>query len=361
MRKKAGNHQLIEATLKTITADRVDREAGIIYGVRMAGLSSKNKRDYIPEAYKQAIKAGHYEGKPCNIDHVKEGEQTKVASRFGVWHDAEYREKPEPGVYGNLHYIKSHSLANNVCEAAERKELNSAFGMSHDAYAGNCRPGVNGRVIVESIESVKSIDLVADPATTKGLFEHKEPTPMKQTILQLIESACTFGFQKKEIAKLQQDTVIANRLTEEVEHEDGKTAVELATLALDELAVHLVRESEDCTKQISAVKQAKKRILEGEDDEVIDPIVEESKTISIDKAFQLCEQLELKPTSKQLKALLKLDEATAKDVAEEFARVDAKEPTKKTISAPRLPVKESVDNETKPVANSDELRGKCFS
>ena len=352
MKKIAGN-QLIEATLKTITADRVDREAGIIYGVRMAGLSSKNKRDYIPEAYKQAIKAGHYEGKPCNVDHVKEGEQTKVASRFGVWHDAEYREKPEPGVYGNLHYIKSHSLANNVCEAAERKELNSAFGMSHDAYAGTCRPGVNGRVIVESIESVKSIDLVADPATTKGLFEHKEPV-MKQTILQILESACAFGSQKKEIAKLQKDAVIANRLTESLEIEDGKTPVELATLALDELAVHLVRESDDCTTQIAAVKQAKKRILKGED-ETPEPIVESVKTISIDKAFQLCEQLELKPTSKQLKALLKLDEATAKDVAEEFARVVANEPNKKTISAPRMPVKESVDNEQKPASSADEL------
>ena len=350
MKKNAGN-QLIEATLKTITADRVDREAGIIYGVRMAGLSSKNKRDYIPEAYKQAIKAGHYEGKPCNVDHVKEGEQTKVASRFGVWHDAEYREKPEPGVYGNLHYIKSHSLANNVCEAAERKELNSAFGMSHDAYAGTCRPGTNGRVIVESIESVKSIDLVADPATTKGLFEHKEPA-MKQTILQVLESACTFGSQKKEIAKLQKDAVIANRLTESLEIEDGKTSVELATLALDELAVYLVRESDDCTTQITAVKQAKKRILEGEDDTVV-PVVESVKTISIDKAFQLCEQLELKPTSKQLKALLKLDEATAKDVAEEFARVAAAEPNKKTISAPRMPVKESV--EEKPASSADEL------
>lgn len=353
MSKKAGNTQLIEATLKTITADRVDREAGVIYGVRMGGLLSKNKREYIPEAYKKAIRDGMYEGKPCNIDHVKEGEQRPVASRFGVWHAVEYREKPEPGPYGNLHYIKSHSLANNVCEAAERKELNSAFGMSHDAYGGNCRPGVNGRVIVESIESVKSIDLVADPATTKGLFEHKEPV-MKQTILQLIESACNFPFQKKEIAKLQKDATIANRLAEEVEHEDGKTAVELATLALDELAVHLVRESEDCTKQISAVKQAKKHILEGEDDEVVEPIVEQVKTISIDKAFQLCEQLELKPTSKQLKALLKLDEATAKDVAEEFARVDAKEPTKKTISAPRLPVKESVEDK-KPASSADEL------
>lgn len=353
MSKKAGKQQLIEATLKSITADRVDREAGVIYGVRMGGLVSKNKREYTPEAYKEAIKSGMYEGKPCNIDHVKEGEQAKVANRFGTWHDVEYREKPEPGPYGNLHYIKSHSLANNVCEAAERKELNSAFGMSHDAWGGNCRPGMNGRVIVESIESVKSIDLVADPATTKGLFEHKEPV-MKQTILQLIESACTFGFQKKEIAKLQKDTVIANRLTEEIEVEEGKSAVDLFTVAMDELAVHLVRESEDCTKQISAVKQAKKRILEGEDDETPEPVIEQAKTISIDKAFQLCEQLELKPTSKQLKALLKLDEATAKDVAEEFARVVAAAPSQRTISAPRMPVKESVD-EQKPASSADEL------
>ena len=41
-------------------------------------------------------------------------------------------------------------------------------GFSHNVEAGGPR---DDRVVVEAITRVQSVDLVADPATTRGLFE----------------------------------------------------------------------------------------------------------------------------------------------------------------------------------------------
>ncbi len=45
-------------------------------------------------------------------------------------------------------------------------------GLSHNVLAHTSRQGE--QLFVESIEHVQSVDLVADPATTNGLFEHAE-------------------------------------------------------------------------------------------------------------------------------------------------------------------------------------------
>jgi hypothetical protein len=63
-------------------------------------------------------------------------------------------------------------------------------GFSHRAYGRGHHVGA--RYLVEEIAVVRSVDLVADPATTRGLFEsyqleHKEPVVSK-TIKEILES-----------------------------------------------------------------------------------------------------------------------------------------------------------------------------
>ncbi len=158
----------VPTTLFEITfsaAPRVDREAGVIRGVKILGPSSRNGRVYTPRALKQA--ADIYEGVDVNIDHPDLGRpesERKFADGFGYLTRVVLKDD---GVYGDLVYLKSHALAEQVCEAAER--MPHQFGLSHNAEG--IVAARDGQTIVEEIISVRSVDIVRHPATSRGLFE----------------------------------------------------------------------------------------------------------------------------------------------------------------------------------------------
>ncbi|MDB5340771.1 MAG: hypothetical protein JWN70_6390, partial [Planctomycetaceae bacterium] len=77
----------------------------------------------------------------------------------------------ESGVYGNLHLIASHPHAAAVMEAAEK--FPTMFGLSHNASGASHKQGT--RTIVESVDKVRSVDLVGNPATNQSLFESEDP------------------------------------------------------------------------------------------------------------------------------------------------------------------------------------------
>jgi hypothetical protein len=147
------------------TSLRVDRESGVIRGVKILGGNSLNGRRYAREAMQRAV--GLYEGKQVNINHPSRANrdlERSVSDRFGWLQNVRMADR---GIVGDLHVLKSHPLAATVFEAAERNP--ALFGLSHVAE-GRTRQE-RGSVIVEEIVSVQSVDIVADPATTAGLFE----------------------------------------------------------------------------------------------------------------------------------------------------------------------------------------------
>lgn len=151
--------------ISRIGSNRVDREAGIIRGVKILGSESKNGRTYTAKAMEQA--ARHYQGREVNINHPDRksaSAERRIEDGFGWLESIEI--KPD-GVYGDLHYLKEHPVASLVAEAAERNP--NRFGLSHNAEGTVSRDG--DRNVVESIESVRSVDLVQSPATNRGLFE----------------------------------------------------------------------------------------------------------------------------------------------------------------------------------------------
>jgi hypothetical protein len=163
-----------------ITADgaRVDREAGVIHGVKLLGSLSTNRRKYSAKAIEQAAKM--YEGAAVNVDHPSKpgtGERS-VTDGIGWIQSVEVKD----GVpYGDLHVLKSHPSAAMVLEAAERNP--KRFGMSHNA------DGVvevqEGRNVVTSINRVISVDIVQNPATTQGFFESEQDC----TVGELLEAS----------------------------------------------------------------------------------------------------------------------------------------------------------------------------
>jgi hypothetical protein len=147
---------------------RVDRAAGVIRGVKLLGLTSRNGRRYRENALVEAVAL--YEGAKVNINHPKGHPLSPrdYQDRLGVVRGVEFRGGE--GLFGDLHFNPKHSLSEQLVWDAEHAPQN--VGMSHNVLARTTRSG--DETVVEAITKVQSIDLVADPATTSGLYEQEE-------------------------------------------------------------------------------------------------------------------------------------------------------------------------------------------
>ena len=161
-----------------IESTAVDRESGVIRGVRILGRESKNGRIYSESAMKQAAKA--YDNLGVNLNHPTKVAGTERSVSDGIGWLESIQIKPD-GVYGDLHYFKEHPQSGLIAEAAERNP--KRFGLSHNAEGRMERR--DGKNVVESIETVHSVDIVQNPATNSSLFESEEQ-PMKITLKEYV-------------------------------------------------------------------------------------------------------------------------------------------------------------------------------
>jgi len=144
---------------------RVDRHRGVIRGVKILGTQSRNGRTYLPEALREAARL--YEGAKVNVNHPRGNPAgaRDYQDRMGVLRAVAAR--PAAGLFADFHFNPKHALAEQLIWDAEHMPEN--VGFSHNVEARTARRG--DRVVVEAITKVQSVDLVADPATTRGLFE----------------------------------------------------------------------------------------------------------------------------------------------------------------------------------------------
>lgn len=148
---------------------KVDREAGIIRGVKVLGLVSANGRRYLKEAVRKA--APLYEKIPVRTNHpkAKASEIRDVQEQFGWLENITLDNAGE--MWGDLHILNPKTeLAESVMLAAEKNPR--MFGLSHNADGDVVKDGDSD--LVREIYEVRSVDLVCDPATTNGLFEGKQ-------------------------------------------------------------------------------------------------------------------------------------------------------------------------------------------
>jgi len=155
----------------------IDREAGVIRGVKLLGLRSRNGRRYAEAALRKAI--GLYEGARVHVDHGKPGESRSLMTRGGTIRAVTFREGD--GLYGDLHYLKGDAAGEKIATLAE--QCPDTFGMSHDVDGRVERSG--GDSVVEEISEVNSVDAVDRPATTNSLHEQ---VAMKTNLRKLIEA-----------------------------------------------------------------------------------------------------------------------------------------------------------------------------
>ncbi len=175
---------------------QADRQRGIIRGVKILGVRSRNGRTYLAEAIGQAVSL--YEGAKVNVNHATGAPSgpRDYQDRIGVIRNVTARANE--GLFGDFHFNPKHTLAEQLLWDAEHAPQN--VGFSHNVQARTARRG--DTVVVEAITKVQSVDLVADPATTQGLFEsaktsnepveevadNNEPSSELLTITQLRET-----------------------------------------------------------------------------------------------------------------------------------------------------------------------------
>lgn len=206
--------------------------APVIQRVKIIGWASKNRRQYLPES----VECSLYEGLRVNIDHpAAPNESRRLRDRFGRLVNV---TKEADGAYGDLQYNPAHPLAEQVKWWAANDP--AALGLSHNAVGqGHTKAGI---FIVEKVMSVRSVDLVADPATTQGLYEAMDPAiePAAGTedtdasvderighlILAILgDEQLDLKAKRKKILKalkLMDDGDTESEETEEEEEEDGK-------------------------------------------------------------------------------------------------------------------------------------------
>lgn len=148
----------------------VNCDAGVIGGVKILGIESRNGRIYSSVALEQAREL--YEGAKVNVNHPKGNPlgPREYQDRIGVIRNVTL--VAESGLFGDLHFNPRHLLAGQLEWDARHTPEN--VGLSHNVLARTTKR--NDRIVVEAITKVVSVDLVADPATTHGLFEEIDPT-----------------------------------------------------------------------------------------------------------------------------------------------------------------------------------------
>ena len=200
-----------------------DIESGVIRNVKIIGKVSKNGRVYSDEALKNAVPL--YENAPVYIDHPSRMEaKTERSLREQVGNIRDPRWTPD-GNYGDLHLYQNHADYKLLVERATKDK--NGFGLSHNAD-GECRRTKGGE-ICESIENVRSVDIVGKPATTIGLFESEDPDRPKEKTMQkfslkkLVESYGSAS-EKKHLMLLE-DAAVLDREVELEEPEEGDVSL----------------------------------------------------------------------------------------------------------------------------------------
>lgn len=160
-------HQVSE-TIRS-TPRRHDAELGVVYGMKVLGWESRNRRRY------HSVKAQSnlptlYEGKASYLDHSTPGKPTSVRDRFANLREVSVEDD---GVYCNYHYNPAHEFAPAfrwwVDNAMAYPDVDG-IGLSHEAMVegGYAK---DGWLDVTAVAAVERVDLVADPGSVKSLFE----------------------------------------------------------------------------------------------------------------------------------------------------------------------------------------------
>jgi len=274
----------------------VDREAGIIKGVKVLGLESKNGRTYPKETAARAV--GLYEGSKVNVNHPKgnPGGPRDYQDRIGVLCNVRV-EPGDGGLRGDFRFNPKLALAEQLIWDAEHSPEN--VGFSHNVEARTSRK--DGRVIVEEITRVQSVDLVADPATTRGLFEQNETKQRKGKQVEYHElTESELRANRPDLLKSIVESAMAAHAESETEKaKDAKiAALEAEAKALKE-EKEVVQRMATIAKELSESKLQESAITDVFKGQLADAKDADARKLLIEDRRKVCGNQTFKPQSKE--------------------------------------------------------------
>jgi len=248
-----GTRRIVERF--TFTGGRVRRDGPypVIEGVLLCGGTSANRRRYRREAF-AGDRIKRYEGRPVYIDHGPASGTRGYRDQVGWVEKPRLRGDGMP--VGDIALKPTHPDTPSILFDAEHRPANC--GMSHVAH---CKTGrsADGWEDVDEVVEVESVDVVVDPATTRGLFENRRAAVSAITIREFAEQfsrhpKATSGqiLKVKRLAEMEEVGPVA--MDPPAEDADPAAGVKDAFMAA---IVHLVDQclegggdSKDCLKKI---------------------------------------------------------------------------------------------------------------
>lgn len=331
------------------SALRVDRDKGVIFGVKVLGRSSPNKHglknvegtDYTDEAIRSARPL--YEGLKVNCDHPPRETPGKDRSAYDRLGRLENVRIESGELFADLKLLRSHPMADRLMEAAET--MPDAFGLSHNAYGRGTIE--HGRYVIHEILNARSVDVVADAGTTRSLFESDED-PMakktKTTLRALIESSKVADTIQDQLLEMDDATLDAEMPAPAGDWKQHLVAAVGQLVSSEDEADHkLAKKIMDMLKPGSADEPKPKETPESDesdskkdkDKDAMESLRRELDELKADKHVrELCESMAFSPTKAQLKAIRALgSDVDRKELVKELK--ESKESPAKKAAGPR--------------------------
>lgn len=296
---------------------RVDEENGVIAGVKLLGVESKNGRRYPVEVMHRRV--GLYEGAKSYINHprrrdLEQGEDRSFRDWAGTVENCRVENN---GIYGDLRLRTKSRDFPEIVEAADK--FWKDFGMSHVADCeGTIEEGV---YVVEDIGQVFSIDIVTDPATVESLYESTgQPMPKRESkttskrVREIIAESSTDKTLRLLLQEMEGEVVTADTPVEmpaEASADDQmKAAIRAAVMAaVDDDSL----DTKATLKKIGEIVKMHEKIVNGGGESTGDDTGETEPTPPTEESTKVA-QMEAKLAEMEAKTLLLESDREATDI-----------------------------------------------
>lgn len=227
LKKKKASEQVTEAfdfeLMEGSVTEESEESSGLVRGVKLLGLKSANGRDYDTHGVRSTA-VEHLTRARVFVNHPRQAtDPRRYEDQIGTVESARY--VAGKGYYGDIRFNPKHRLFQQL--SWDIRNNARALGMSINASLRVSRQrDREGRLVIEGIHSVRSVDLVTHPATTNGVFEHEETPVAGLTTEELLEQLRN---NPDALEQLRAEGESANQLTE------VQTALEAAQQEIEAL------------------------------------------------------------------------------------------------------------------------------
>jgi hypothetical protein len=297
----------------------------VVEGVLLCGAVSANNRRYLKRAF-EGDRVKRYDGVPVNLNHGAGPDGRPYQEQIGTVTNPRLRSDGLP--IGDIVVNPKKPYAEAFLWDAEHQP--KACAMSHVAHCETSR-GADGRDDVNELVSVESVDVISagNAATTRGLYENRKGKTVSLTVKQLAEALVknqrVRPYERKRLKWLAEmegmDAAPSAMDTAPAEGADPKGALDQAFLdaALAEMQECMDSKGDPaklkkCLGKLKKMLQAHAEITAEDGDDTDDgydgggadagePAADAKESKGILSALAVCEALQFRPDSTDLKLI----------------------------------------------------------